>query len=81
MAPCPPPGARSAPAWPWRSSKSHDGCKCRGLHDLRDPAGSRSYLNKLRAITMRCTSDGPSPMRRTRASRYQRSSGNSFDTP
>src|SRR4030095_14420585 len=34
-----------------------------------------------RAITMRWTSDGPSPMRRTRASRYQRSSGNSFDTP
>src|SRR5262249_32993186 len=34
-----------------------------------------------RAMTMRCTSDGPSPMRRTRASRYQRSSGNSFDTP
>ena len=30
---------------------------------------------------MRCTSDGPSPMRLMRSSRYQRSSGSSFETP
>src|SRR5262249_24017531 len=34
------------------------------------------YRNNARSITMRCTSDGPSPIRRTRASRYQRSRGN-----
>ena len=42
---------------------------------------SPCYRKRDRAMTMRCTSDGPSPMRRTRASRYQRSSGNSLDTP
>ncbi len=35
------------------------------------------HLNNARAITIRCTSDGPSPMRRTRASRYQGSRENS----
>src|SRR5437867_1474020 len=55
--------------------------------DGRDRVGDRAQdfvghqRNSERAITMRWTSDGPSPMRRTRASRYQRSSGNSFDTP
>ena len=39
------------------------------------------HRRRCRAMTMRCTSDGPSPMRRTRASRYQRSRGNSFETP
>jgi hypothetical protein len=43
--------------------------------------GARAQRKSERAMTMRCTSDGPSPIRRTRASRYHRSSGNSFDTP
>src|SRR3990172_6075573 len=43
--------------------------------------GASSYRKRDRAMTMRCTSDGPSPMRRTRASRYQRSRGNSLLTP
>ena len=53
------------------------------LRDLDDAdAFQRQHQrNSERAMTMRCTSEGPSPMRRTRASRYQRSSGNSFDTP
>ena len=53
------------------------------LRELDDAdALERQHQRKSwRAMTMRCTSDGPSPMRRTRASRYQRSSGNSFDTP
>src|SRR5207245_986753 len=54
------------------------------LSDLDDTDAvqhRRAHRNSARAMTMRCTSEGPSPMRRTRASRYQRSSGNSLDTP
>src|SRR6266480_3549647 len=43
--------------------------------------GRGDQRRSARAITIRCTSEGPSPIRRTRASRYQRSSGNSLATP
>src|SRR5439155_10429497 len=51
------------------------------LPDLDDPDAVEHHRKSERAMTMRCTSEGPSPMRRTRASRYQRSSGNSLETP
>jgi|GEM_PF-2763018 len=40
-----------------------------------------SYESMSLEMTMRCTSEGPSPIRRVRSSRYQRSSGISLARP
>src|SRR5205085_9154825 len=52
------------------------------LDAFERPCAHRRLLPRIsRAITMRCTSLGPSPTRRMRISRYQRSSGRSLVMP
>ena len=73
-------GSRSRPRN--RTGGFHRGRGALAPRETRlDPRQRKEAPSRSRAMMCRCTSLGPSPMRRMRISRYQRSKGKSLVTP